>query len=307
MTEMNSENNKPLVSVVVPTYNRAAVISATVESVLSQTYPNWELIIVDDCSKDVDQLEKYVADLAHPAVRLLKHSENRHGSAARNTGIKDAKGEFIALLDSDDVWTPDHLMCTVPLVQGEKTVIYTQVDTALGVLPQRPLAENELVCDYLLSRKGLMQTSSLVLSSRFAREVLFNETLTRFQDLDFAIRLQVAGGQFVLSNSCTVLMTDADAGARISNQVNVKPALYWLDRIDPHLSDEAAVAFYVKRVARLHVISLHQHLIFKDMPRRVREALNSGLKARLFAYSITPGWVINLARKLVKLKKKIKG
>lgn len=303
MTENSKKRHLPTVTVVVPTYNRAAVISSTVDSVIAQTFVDWELIIVDDCSKDVEVLSDYVASLKSDKVTLIKHESNRHGSAARNTGINAAKGSIIALLDSDDVWEPDHLASLLPLLENEKDVVYSRVKTALGVQPERGLQENELVCDYLLSNKGIMQTSSLVLHTTFAQQVLFDEPLVRFQDLDFAIRLQNESAQFKYYPHCTVLMTDADAGGRISNQVNVKPAIFWLERIGGLLSEKAAVAFYVKRVARLHVISLNQGRIFKDMPERVYTSLSLALKLRLFLYSIAPNWFISLTRAIVKKKK----
>lgn len=95
-----------LVSIILPTYNRATFIEAALESVLAQTYANWECIIIDDGSSDNTKeiLEKYQDE----RFRYI-YQENQGVSGARNTGIAETRGEVIALLDSDDVWMPNKL------------------------------------------------------------------------------------------------------------------------------------------------------------------------------------------------------
>jgi glycosyltransferase involved in cell wall biosynthesis len=100
-------NTVPLVSVIIPTYNRAHLIGRAIQSVLNQTFKDIEIIVVDDGSKDnTDEIVRAIDD---PRVIYLKHQENRGVSAARNTGIKAARGEFIAFQDSDDEWLPNKL------------------------------------------------------------------------------------------------------------------------------------------------------------------------------------------------------
>ena len=102
MTDPSSD--PPPVSVVLPAYNRAGAIRGAVESVLRQSFTNFELIVVDDCSTDATAAE--VAEIADPRVRLIRHAENRGASAARNTGIREARGPWVAFQDSDDEWLP---------------------------------------------------------------------------------------------------------------------------------------------------------------------------------------------------------
>lgn len=92
----------PQVSVVLPTYNRAYCLSRAVESVLRQTFSDIELIVVDDCS--TDDTQSYLATIADPRLRVLKHDVNKGGAAARNTGIAAARAPVIAFQDSDDEW-----------------------------------------------------------------------------------------------------------------------------------------------------------------------------------------------------------
>lgn len=93
----------PLVSVIVPVYNAASYIEETIKSVLGQTYTDWELLLVDDCSTDdsVRIISKYCED---ERIKLIKQPTNQKAAMARNAGIRQARGEFVAFLDSDDIW-----------------------------------------------------------------------------------------------------------------------------------------------------------------------------------------------------------
>ena len=94
-----------LVSIIMPSYNTAKFISETIESVLAQTYSNWELIIVDDCSTD-DTDAVVCPYLADDRIRYIKNEKNSGAAVSRNRALREAKGKWIAFLDSDDLWLP---------------------------------------------------------------------------------------------------------------------------------------------------------------------------------------------------------
>ena len=96
-----------MISIIVPVYNAEKFIKETVQSVLNQTYTDFELLLVDDCSKDgsVEAIKSF----DDKRVILLKQEQNAGAYAARNRGLKEAKGRYIAFLDSDDYWVPDKL------------------------------------------------------------------------------------------------------------------------------------------------------------------------------------------------------
>lgn len=97
-----------LVSIIMPSYNTEKYISASIKSVLNQTYQNWELIIVDDCSKDnTDEIIK--AYLEDKRIIYLKNDKNSGAAVSRNRALREAKGRWIAFLDSDDLWEPKKL------------------------------------------------------------------------------------------------------------------------------------------------------------------------------------------------------
>ena len=105
-------SDRSLVSVVIPTYNRTRQTIAAIESVLAQTYPHFEVIVVDDGSTDGsgEVVERFVSQKTNGCHRVLFLSQRNQGaSVARNTGIAEAHGEYIAFLDSDDVWAPEKL------------------------------------------------------------------------------------------------------------------------------------------------------------------------------------------------------
>lgn len=97
-----------LVSIIMPSYNTANYIEASIESVRHQTYENWELIIVDDCSTDnTDEIVKPL--LSDARIRYLKNEKNSGAAISRNRALREAKGKWIAFLDSDDLWLPEKL------------------------------------------------------------------------------------------------------------------------------------------------------------------------------------------------------
>jgi glycosyltransferase involved in cell wall biosynthesis len=105
----------PVVSVIIPTYKRGYCIAACLRSVLAQSFGDFEIIVVDDASLDDTQAQ--VASVADPRIQYLQHETNQGGAVARNTGIAVARGEFIAFLDSDDLWLPDKLQKQIVSLQ----------------------------------------------------------------------------------------------------------------------------------------------------------------------------------------------
>lgn len=96
-----------LVSIIMPSWNTGKFIAESIQSVVNQTYENWELIIVDDCS--TDNTDEVVAMFNDKRIKYLKNKKNSGAALTRNKALREAKGEWIAFLDSDDLWTPEKL------------------------------------------------------------------------------------------------------------------------------------------------------------------------------------------------------
>ena len=96
-----------LVSIIMPSYNTAQYIAETIQSVINQTYQNWELIIVDDCS--TDDTDIVVGRIKDPRIRYIKNEKNSGAAVSRNRALRAANGRWVAFLDSDDLWKPEKL------------------------------------------------------------------------------------------------------------------------------------------------------------------------------------------------------
>ncbi|WP_311772420.1 glycosyltransferase family 2 protein [Listeria booriae] len=122
---MNSNWQPDLVSIIMPCYNANDTILASIESVLNQTYSNWELLIVDDCSTDASLAT--LKELQDPRIHVLALAENSGVAVARNRAIQMAAGQYIAFLDSDDSWMPDKLSKQLAFMRQNKAAIsYTE-------------------------------------------------------------------------------------------------------------------------------------------------------------------------------------
>ena len=130
----------PTVSVVIPTYNRSELLQRAIESVLSQTYQNFELIVVDDNSQD--NTHATVLGFKDHRVQYIKNDESQGPSAARNKGVLQARGEFVAFLDDDDVWMKDNLRKRVTAVKDFDGIIcHSTVD---GKRTSRPYNKSKV-------------------------------------------------------------------------------------------------------------------------------------------------------------------
>ncbi len=184
------ETNQPLVSVVLPTYNRAYILSKAIESVLAQTYTNWELIIVDDGSTDTTR--EIIAGFSNPRIRYIKHEANKGLAAARNTGIRNARGKYIANLDSDDVWMPKKLEKEMRRFTPGIDVVYSGYDRTLPNgrtlhLPHHP-KEGNLKNDFLESNI-IGMVMSTVRKEIFFKYGMFDESVQALQDWELWLRV----------------------------------------------------------------------------------------------------------------------
>ena len=187
----------PLISVIIPTYNRADLISKAIQSVIDQSYKNWELIVVDNYS---DDNTKEVID-AFEDDRILMLSRPRTGSvaASRNFGVSHSKGEWIAFLDSDDWWFPNKLECVHKVIQKQPDLIYHELQIVSGQddgkskkkTKSRKL-KSPIFFDLLQNGNGIALSSVTLRKSTFAKVGGMNESPTFFAIEDYDIWLRIA-------------------------------------------------------------------------------------------------------------------
>jgi len=188
------KDKNPTVSVIIPTYNRAHLVGRAIRSVLNQTYQDFELIVVDDGS--TDNTEEVIRSFDDDRIRYIRHDQNKGGAAARNTGIKAARGEYIAFLDSDDESLPENLEKKVKVFNSafsDVGLVYSKVIRDLGdyeyTTQKRGIKAQESMFEYLFLHQGVIQTSTLLARSSLLGDILFDEDLDKHQDWDFVIRL----------------------------------------------------------------------------------------------------------------------
>lgn len=212
-----------LVSVIIPTFNRAKTIERAVDSVLAQTWREIEVIVVDDGSTDQtgEILKKY-----GDKIRVI-HRQNAGASAARNTGIKAAAGEIISFLDSDDEWLPFKTERQVELLQrAESSGVKCCICNATMLFSTGTITSFEAALLHPQHKEGVWTNPAEILADRFLffnqvaavrREALeqsgyFREDLRIMEDYDLALRLALTGPWAFIADPLVVWHEDAGSG-----------------------------------------------------------------------------------------------
>ncbi len=190
--------NMPLVSVITPTYNRAHTIQQAVESLLGQTYRNWELIVIDDGS--TDDTKKIIDDIDDDRIRYF-YQENKGPTAARNTGIAHAKGYWVTYLDSDDVLFPACLETMLEwLTKNPKAVFgFPRADRHLDLYENGKLVktvndsgdtpENFTIHDIFMRNAGFACLGFMHLKRVFDEGIKWDENLSAMEDWEFMMSI----------------------------------------------------------------------------------------------------------------------
>ncbi len=194
MIIMLNKKNDPLVSIVIATYNRANLIKRAINSILNQTYVNYEIIVVDDGS--IDNTKEVVESFNKHKIRYIKHKNNKGASAARNTGIKCSKGDFIAFQDSDDEWLPEKLEKEMKVFEKSNThvgVVYTGIwyikNDKKKYVPYPQIKNKEGNIHYELLKGNFVSVLSVIRKVCFEKVGLFDENLPNLEDWELYIRI----------------------------------------------------------------------------------------------------------------------
>ncbi len=207
-------NFKPLVSVIIPTFNYGRYLSRAIESVLAQTYTNIEIIVVDDGS--TDDTKEIVHKYNDPMISYIRHEHNYGLSIARNSGIKIAKGDYLAFLDSDDFWLPEKLHLQMEIFRDSPAslgLVYTAADVfdeCTGKISKMPAPSYRgQVLSSLLFENRLGGGSSSVLIKRvcFDSVGVFDPSLMVYEDWDMWLRISEGGFLFDYLDKSLVTLT----------------------------------------------------------------------------------------------------
>lgn len=161
----------PTVSIITPCYNSEKYIAETIQSVLNQSFTDWEWIIVDDCSKD-DSVE-IIKNYTDKRIKLIELKRNSGAAEARNIALNEANGRYITFIDSDDVWYPHFLETTLNyLIQNEEELVYTsykRVDENLELLLDDFTAEDKIDFKRILYNCPIPMLTALYDSKRIGK------------------------------------------------------------------------------------------------------------------------------------------
>jgi len=174
-----------LVSIITPCYNGAKYIKETIDSVIAQTYPKWEMLIVDDGSKD--NSADIVRSYTEKRIRLIQQ-KNAGSAAARNNGIRQCNGQYIALLDADDVWKPDFLKKQIAFMKKRKAVCvfcsYERIDGQSKKILHPTIAKKKITTKDMRVMNQIGCLSGLYDSSKHGK-IYLREELKSLRD-DYA-------------------------------------------------------------------------------------------------------------------------
>jgi len=180
-------SDTPRFSIIVPTYNREHSVQHTLAGCFAQTFGDFEIVVVDDGSSD---------------------------ATLRNHGMKVARGEYLAFLDSDDIWYPEYLQCVQEALEADPNqVVYGRIIVDRGVnrywvKPDRALGANESIYDFLYVDGGFIQTSTMVIPQQLREQVQWDEAVTFGDNDQFAIDCWHTGVKFHMIERPLTLYAD---------------------------------------------------------------------------------------------------
>lgn len=188
-----------LVSIIIPTYGGGEFINRAVDSVLSQTYQDIEVIVVDDnglgTENQIITSKRMVKYENNKNVKYICHDVNKNGSAARNTGFRNSRGDYIALLDDDDLYYPERIAKQLNFLKSlgeDYALVYCGCDLYQGgkkIGELHPVDSNDLLFDLLTHNMTIESSSILMRRSAFEKIGGFDESFRRHQDWEFTARI----------------------------------------------------------------------------------------------------------------------
>ncbi len=250
----------PVVSIIVPTYNRAQLLPRAIRSVLRQTYANFELLIVDDGSTD-ETAAVVARAFSDPRITYWRLPNNSGVGAARNHGLEQARGRFIALLDSDDEWHPEKLELQVQALESAPDPTHSACYCAYiynhgrgnKIKPHRGINDDESLGEYLYCEHGSMQTSTVIAHCSLALQARF--PTKGAEDTDYFMQLEGLGAQFIfLDRPLSVYHADPRPG-RLGPQLPLRDLREWMRQRSAFLSRRARRGFAATILAPLMVES----------------------------------------------------
>jgi glycosyltransferase involved in cell wall biosynthesis len=292
--------DRPLISVIIPTYNRLYLLKEAIASVIEQTYTNWELIIVDDGS--TDDTVKAVQQINDSRIRLIQLSHTGHIGQVMNEGVKHSSGEWLAFLDSDDLWLPQKLELQIHSLKKEKKKwcygSFEYIDENKKVIyksPEKfPPLSGRILEEIIEGQAGIAICSLMVEKKIFEMVGGFSSNPEVRNDYELALRIALKEEIAFVPD---IILKVRDHANRVYKSrtypyersaltykafLNLKPEKRFeklTKRKIAFLLSEAAVHRFANREYRKAIQQLGQSLWLRDKPRHWLSALKRGIYA----------------------------
>lgn len=243
----------PFFTVILPLYNKEKFVENTLKSILNQTFTDYEVLIVNDCSTDesVEIIKPFLSE----SIKLLEHSVNKGLSGSRNTGIKKAEANYITFLDADDLWKPTFLETIYQLITNfpEAKIFGTNYEEVYSNkiatptnFPVETALKNSQIMDFFKYNlgQGIYNHGSVCFhKSVYEKAGLYDETIDFAEDIDFNIR---ANYYFKLAYSNTIEMQYfMETGAQLTRSSILNKRLPDYDKYDTFANGNNTVAKYL--------------------------------------------------------------
>lgn len=269
-------SNMLLFSVVIPVFNREQSLENALQSVIKQSFQNFEVLIVDDGSEPViaNKIKQLIVNFQDQRLKLLRHKINKNGAAARNTGIGAASGQYVCFLDSDDIWLPNKLELVFNCINTQNPSDYFLIhhqyrNSKNGVLaealPKISKGSYESVAHYsfVTNDVGGIQSSTICVPIELAKRCLFDERFSGHQDWDFALQVGAFTRHFYfISEPLTIRNKDSDYG--VADGLSWQYSLWFYTQRASYFDNDSALHYFKRVVLRKAVFGLGILAVIKN-------------------------------------------
>ncbi|WP_428768094.1 glycosyltransferase [Treponema sp. HNW] len=282
------------ITVIIPTYNKADYISQTIESVLSQTYQKFEIVIIDDCSQDNTELvvQKYLSD----KIRYFKHVRNWGPGATFNDGIEKANTEYITLIAGDDLLLPEHLEIVIDKFNRNNKVntIYTSLQVInenneyLDQIITSPFTDRFKLLNDLFYMGNRVPSPGISFKKELFKKIKpFNEVLTMTHDYDLNIRCMVNGEIDMITKPTVLYRRFCDAGENLSSDTHWFYKNYNIERkiiLDNFLNLQPPLMIHIFPQLKKYQAEQLKFMFLLEISKNKDELLSSWAFERLITY-----------------------
>jgi GT2 family glycosyltransferase len=305
----------PLVSVIIPAFNAASHVRAALDSVFAQSLTDYEVILVNDGSPDTVQLEQVIQPYISRIIYLTR--QNGGPSAARNMGIRRARGEWLAFLDSDDAWLPQYLAEQIKFLHEDPALDMVYCDAVLAgdanaegkTFMQICPSSGPVTFESLLVEQTQVITSGAVVRLQNVMAAgLFDENIRCSEDHDLWLRIVHAGGKIAYQRQALLrrnMRPDSQGAAAenlLAGEIQSLEKLKQTLDLDPRTS--ALLVERLRKIQAAHAFVEGKAYLLAQEPGKARESLNRAhtlapamkLRALLVGLRIAPGFTARAAR-----------